>query len=269
MQPKHLKALVKKVGKKEGTLTGVIGSTADPDRYGDIVNQNTWQLDNFKSNPVILWAHNASFSEDRPPIGKATRVEVKDGSLEFDIAFDMDDEFAASIHRKYAAGFLSAFSVGFIPHNQARSEDGKTILLDNELLELSAVPVPANPNALNQLRTLSFSTYESFDKFLDTDKKVETDDDEEQDTADLKSLNDGDVVKIATKVADLLASKGIKTVDSASEDKKGDGKAEKSHSPSPTSPQLGATPKIVAVMREATKQFQATLAEVNREIKGN
>lgn len=261
MEAQRIKALLKKVGKKTGILTGVIGSTADLDRYGDSVNQESWQLENYKQNPVILWAHNASFSEDRPPIGKATRVEVIEGKLEFDIEFDLADEFAANIFRKYAEGFLNAFSVGFIPHQRAYGDDGRTILLDNELLELSCVPVPANPKALNDLRTLSFAAFTDWDTYLSSDPKKK-----EEKKPEIKSLGDEDVDKIATKVVSILNSKGIVGVE---KDAKGDDEVETPNSATPKSPQLGAPPEFVAVVREATKQMQGLLAKYNRSQKGN
>jgi len=273
MDKQHIKALVKKIGKKAGLLTGVIGSTADVDRYGDIVNQETWQLDDYKNNPVILWAHNAHFVEDRPPIGKAIRVEVKNGVLEFDIQFDMEDSFAADVFRKYKQGFLNAFSVGFRPHEHATDDEGHTILLNNELLELSACPVPANPNALNQLRTLSFSAYKDFGDFLksgegEPEAPVDEKPVDESDTEEKNVISDADAMKIAKSAIEILTTKGIIPVASASEDGDGEEVAETSRSSSPANSQLGATPKFVAVVREATKQMQGLLAEFNRQQKG-
>lgn len=278
MEAQHIKALVKKVGKKTGLLTGVIGSTADADRYGDVVNQESWMLENYKKNPVILWAHNAHFVEDRPPIGKATRVEVKNGQLEFDIQFDLKDTFAAEIFRKYAEGYLSAFSVGFIPHERATNDEGKTVLLNNELLELSAVPVPANPNALNQLRTLSFAAYKDFESFLksgddeaDPEKTQEpvdkTEETEENPEDAEKSISDAEAMKIAKSAIEILTSKGIIPTVSKSEGEEGDEAEETSRSSTPENSQLGATPKFVAVIRETTKQMQGLLAEYNRSQK--
>jgi len=280
MNKKHLKALTKKIGKKAGQLTGVIGSTASVDRYGDIVNQETWMLDAFKNNPVILWNHNAHFAEPAPAIGKATRVEVKNGVLEFDIEFDMDDPLAALIYNKYVKGILNAFSVGFIPHDRARDDENHTILINNELLELSAVNVPANPEALNQMKTLGFDTYSDFNTYLDeatdekqSDKAVQKDMktgktvDKSEDTEENKPLSDDDAMKIAKSAIEILTHKGI--IPTASENEGGDGEeaSETNRSSTPENPQLGATPEFVAVVREATKQMQGLLAKYNRQQK--
>ena len=33
-------------------------STDNEDRHGEIVDQNGWELENYMSNPVVLWGHN-------------------------------------------------------------------------------------------------------------------------------------------------------------------------------------------------------------------
>lgn len=264
MKPKILKALVTKIsGETEGLLSGAIGSTDAVDRYGESVDQESWLLDNYKKNPVILWAHNLSFGEDRPPIGRAVNVEIVKGKgLVFDIQFDMADPFAADIFRKFKEKFLNAFSVGFISHKVERSDEPGTppILKDNELLELSAVPVPANPEALQALRSRSFAI-KSWDSLLKTAEKEDKEHEESvtkviktTPTAAPDAALDEKIVSLVTKtVTDVLAQKG-------------DGSAAL-HTAEPTKSPLGANPKMVAVLREATKQLQTVLAEVNKASK--
>lgn len=148
----HVKALVKKVDdQEEGMITGVVGSTAVIDRVGDTINQDGWVLNNYKKNPVVLWGHNVR--DDRPPIGKAVKVwfdGVRKKKLMFDIKFDLQDTFAADIYRKVKEGFVNAVSVGFQPLEWQDNE-----FLSMDLLELSFVPVPANPDALVGLRGLN------------------------------------------------------------------------------------------------------------------
>jgi HK97 family phage portal protein/HK97 family phage prohead protease len=145
-----------------------IASTADPDRMGDIVEQS-WKLDAYKKNPVILWSHQS----DKPPIGKAVAVEVVGGALQIEIEFDMADPFAAEVAGKIQRGFISAGSVGFMPgetqwRNDLAEDDPRfskgwgMVLSKNELMEFSITPVPANSSALiaasaasdDELRTL-------------------------------------------------------------------------------------------------------------------
>lgn len=128
-------------------------SDETPDRQRDIVRASGWVLDNYMRNPVFLWAHDYS----QPPIGKTVNVEVKGKKLITDVEFaDADTyKFADTIYRLYKGGFLNAVSVGFTPL-EWEGKDGDddvpkwegNVFIKQELLEHSAVPVPANPNAL-------------------------------------------------------------------------------------------------------------------------
>lgn len=268
----YIKALVREIT-DDGRLLGVTGSTPAVDRYDEIVDANTWQLDNFKSNPVVLWAHNLTFGEDRPPIGKATNVEVRDGKLMFDIQFDLKDSFAADIFRKYKEKFLNAFSVGFIPHAFGEDDEGHLILMNNELLELSAVPVPANPEALQSLRQRSFAvrSWKSMLKDAEAtqtehaqEAEVEVDDEAEPtETVDKPEENpDNTANQEVTNQPD-----GIAADDNPTTDGEISGGEKDKRATSPESPSLEAQRVLIATMREATRQFQSTLALVNKEMK--
>jgi uncharacterized protein len=263
MNRKIARALVRKVGNDEGLLSAVVGSTASVDRYGEIIDQKSWDLKNYKKNPVILWAHNMSLGEDRPAIGRAVNVGIKAGKLVFDIQFDMADPFAADIFRKYKEKFLSAFSVGFIPHTIKRyDEEGQPleniVLMDNELLELSAVPVPANPEALNQLRRLSFKT-RTWEKLV---KEVK--DEEEEETLPKPPVDppaDTTTDPPADPPTPKITDVEIPPAKDEEENKGGPDSG-------PKNPPLGAGyQKLARVMREATKMLQGALAEYNQSLR--
>lgn len=144
-----LKGYVEKAEETEGLLDASVASNGIVDRDGEAINQDGWDIKSFKKNPQLLWAHNVR--EARPPIGKVTKIwfegEGKSKVMKFKAMFDMADDFAKDIWRKYKEGFLNAFSVGFIPLEREGSTYTKA-----ELLEISAVPVPANPAALVEIR---------------------------------------------------------------------------------------------------------------------
>jgi len=128
-----------------------IGTKETPDRTGDIVRVDGWELDNFQKNPVFLWNHDTSI----PSIGRVKSVTRQGNGLEFDVEFAPKDvnEFADTIFKSIVGGFLSAVSVGFIPKDiePIFSNDGRLMGLDilrQELLELSAVNIPAHQDAL-------------------------------------------------------------------------------------------------------------------------
>lgn len=181
----HTKALVdrKSVGATQaGVIDEIIGSTPVIDRMGDTIMQEGWDLKDYKENPVILWGHN--MDEEKMPIGKALKVWIEgkgaDAKLKFKVQFDLADSFAAQVYRKIKDGFINTVSVGFLPTEWEELEPGNfwggLKYTKQSLLELSVVPVPANPQALVSLRSLSqkdkrFSPVEESKLFPPTTKE--------------------------------------------------------------------------------------------------
>jgi HK97 family phage prohead protease len=160
----HTKALITKenIATNNGVIENVVGSTAVTDRMGDIIEQSGWKLSNFKVNPVILYGHNAR--EERMPIGKALKVWIegkgsKNAKLMFNIQFDLQDSFAAEVYRKIKDGFLNTVSVGFQPFEWEELDPdnwfGGLRFLEQDLLELSVVPIPANPQAVIPMKSFA------------------------------------------------------------------------------------------------------------------
>lgn len=135
-------------GGKAGSPIQFVASSELPARDGMVIAADGWQLDNFRRNPVVLWAHD--WGGNRPPIGRAeVKVDPDKKVLRAAITFDAGDEFAASIERKYRQGFLNAVSVGFdILEMGERAAAAVPVVRKTELLEISAVPVPSDPLAL-------------------------------------------------------------------------------------------------------------------------
>jgi len=129
-----------------GTPIRFVASTENVARDGLIIAADGWQLENYRKNPVFLWAHRYS----EPAIGKATDVIVRDGELLLDVVFDQGDEFARKVESKYRGGFLNAVSVGWdiVAIEPPKGALGAPRITKAELLEVSAVPVPADPDAL-------------------------------------------------------------------------------------------------------------------------
>lgn len=140
----------------QGTPLRFVASTEGLARDGLTIASDAWDLENYRANPVVLWAHD--YSGDRPPIGRAERVWVEDGKLMADLMFDQEDEFARAVEAKYRSGFLHSVSVGWdtkaMEPGDAQSR-GRVTRAD--LLDISAVPVPGDPAALiaRQQRALS------------------------------------------------------------------------------------------------------------------
>ncbi|MEA3464288.1 MAG: HK97 family phage prohead protease, partial [Patescibacteria group bacterium] len=152
---KILGIINKKIDEAKFTLEAIF-STEDEDRHGDVIKQN-WNLKDFKKNPVIINSHN--YYDAAEVIGRAEKISIKDGQLQGKIKFAVNENPRARvIFDLYANGFLNAFSVGFIP----KEFDDKGIILKSELLEISAVSVPANAMALAKAKGIDVNKlYES------------------------------------------------------------------------------------------------------------
>lgn len=168
----HLLAKVVSTDEAEkGIVEGVVASTSVIDRHGDTIQQDGWDLKNFKNNPVILWAHNAD--GEGLPIGKSLKTWIdgkgKDAKLRFTCQFDMQDNFAAEVCRKVREGFINCVSVGFLPEEWEQLDEDDFWsgynFTKQELLEISWVPVPANPEAGKEIMTLGFEPVEEKDLY--------------------------------------------------------------------------------------------------------
>ena len=127
------------------------------DRYSEFISVAGWKLDNYRRNPVVQNAH--SYSSLSDTIGKSLITEIRSGvgvppaSYLFQrILFAVEENPMAKVaYGLYKGGFLSAVSVGFIPlswENGGEEEGYRRKYLEQELIEVSAVSIPANPNAL-------------------------------------------------------------------------------------------------------------------------
>lgn len=147
----------------KGTLSAVI-STAAPDRYETVILPSAFEkrLASYQANPIVLWGHDMR----RLPVGKAA-VTITEAALQAEITW-ADTPEGRQIRSLYDAGILRGFSHGSIPHagigiystkEEKASlppellqmlEDGVIwrVYTDMELFEISAVNVPANPEAL-------------------------------------------------------------------------------------------------------------------------
>jgi len=124
-----------------------VGTTDIKDRTGEILEADSWKLKNYKKNPVFLLAHDYRSL----PIGKTVNIEQTKKGLMFDVEFADRETYALAdtVFRLYEGGFMSGVSVGYKTNmDKVDVIDGVPHFKDNELYELSAASVPANPEAL-------------------------------------------------------------------------------------------------------------------------
>lgn len=185
MNVKSLNFQVKQLGEPEERVLSFIGSNDTPDRDNDSISVEGWDISNYEKNPVFLWGHDYSI----PPLGKAIRVYQEKGNLLFDVQFPEKGIYplADLVYNLYKGGFLNATSVGFIG-KEAIVRDDESVkdlpewkrgvkFLKQELLELSAVPVPANPTAIQQAKSVgavSEDEYTSLMSFINGEFVTQT-----------------------------------------------------------------------------------------------
>lgn len=126
------------------------------DRDGDILRAGGVDFTNYMKNPVFLSFHNSR----EFPLGKVTKFWVEGNAVKAIVYFPTIEELSTDpaqasekaklvdfTYHCYKTGMLNAVSVGFIPIEWTESENGYDII-KWELLEFSAVAVPANQDAI-------------------------------------------------------------------------------------------------------------------------
>ena len=147
---RHAAASPNAGGGDYGLLT-VVASTGDVDRHGDVIAPEGWRLEAYRRNPVVLWAHDYR----RPAIGRAAAVWREGDALLAQVEF-APTEFAGEVAALYRQGYQQGVSVGFRPIRFEERRDARSgaflgiRFLEQELLEISAAPVPANGRALRR-----------------------------------------------------------------------------------------------------------------------
>lgn len=127
---------------KQGDM--VVLSDSNVDTAGDIIDQDGWELEDFKCNPVMFYGHSWDV-----PIGTWSDVAVTGGRLIGKPVFaDVEGHAQAQlIKRLWDADVLKTVSVSFMPMDAEPMKGGGMHYHRQRLLEVSVVPIPANPNA--------------------------------------------------------------------------------------------------------------------------
>ena len=122
-------------------------STGAVDRERDTVAVDGWDTESWLKNPVVLFAHRYS----ELPVAKGVSLVKSAGQLRATIEWPAAGvhDLADTTYEMVKGGFLRGASVGFRPKASQWNDDRRGMdFLEQELLEFSIVPVPANPEAL-------------------------------------------------------------------------------------------------------------------------
>lgn len=133
----------------ERTVTCIIVSN-QTNRGGRRIDIEGCQYDDYLKSPVVL-----AFHDDTKVIGRCLWLKFGDEGIIAKFEF-RNSELADDIYGLYKEGFLTSWSIGFMPIDwQYENENGIEIMHIKKwlLLEVSAVSIPMDANAI----TLAFN----------------------------------------------------------------------------------------------------------------
>lgn len=118
-------------------------------RYGYRLLPEGGQLQDYEANPVLLWNHNGNIMS----VGKVKDIRLEDGKLTGEPEFDMEDDVAKDLARKYVKGYQRGFSIW---HDPIETSEDPSVLVAGQtratvtkwdLLEVSVVNVQGDAGA--------------------------------------------------------------------------------------------------------------------------
>ena len=125
-------------------LFDVVATTEDTDRDNEIIKINWWDIKNWQKNPVILANHSYTIENI---IWKWLKFYTSNWQKRLKWVFSKTNPLWILAKDLYNEWMLKTVSVWFIPLK--RNDKDFKIIEKAELLEVSFVAVPCNPNAVS------------------------------------------------------------------------------------------------------------------------
>ncbi len=155
---------VKAVNEDKRIITG-IASTPSPDRYGDVMEPKGAVI----NLPLpLLWQH-----DQLQPIGTITKAKVTPDGIEIEAHVakpeaDAPSQLAARLAEAWTSiktGLVRGLSIGFRPIEYAYIDDGGMRFSAWDLMEVSAVTIPANAEcSIQTIKSISTGERAAFGK---------------------------------------------------------------------------------------------------------
>ena len=127
-----------------GILSGYASVFGVRDGHGDLVQHGAFHETLKKSNaPAMLWQHHQD-----APVGRWQTIQEDSRGLHVHGQLNMRTKAGADAFEHLAAGDVSGLSIGFtLPKDGFRLENGSRVLTAIDLMEVSIVTLPSNPDA--------------------------------------------------------------------------------------------------------------------------
>ena len=154
---------------EERRMVEFVASTGAVDTYGTVLPPDLWDLSRYARNGVVGYQHDIYYSDDPDNVIGRGEAYTANGELLIRIFFEPAElnSKADKVYRKVLFGSINAVSVGFratAPGHWGRKADGEDpdvyYYNGQELMEVSVVNVPSNPDAVKRSAAEELARYE-------------------------------------------------------------------------------------------------------------
>lgn len=154
---------------EEHRMVEFVASTGAVDTYGTVLPPDLWDLSRYARNGVVGYQHDIYYSDDPDNVIGRGEAYTANGELLIRIFFEPAElnPKADKVYRKVLFGSINAVSVGFratAPGHWGRKADGEDpdvyYYNGQELMEVSVVNVPSNPDAVKRNAAEELARYE-------------------------------------------------------------------------------------------------------------
>ena len=144
---------------EEERMVEFVASTSSVDSYGTVLPVDKWDLSRYAKNGVVGYQHDIYYSDDPDNVIGRGEAFVEDEQLVIRIYFEPADinPKAEKVYKKVLFGSINSVSVGFAATatgHWGRKSDGEDpdvyYFNGQELLEVSVVNIPSNPDAVKR-----------------------------------------------------------------------------------------------------------------------
>lgn len=158
-----------RVTDEEKRMVEFVASTGAVDTYGTVLPPDMWDLSRYARNGVVGYQHDIYYSDDPDNVIGRGEAYTANGELLIRIFFEPAElnPKADKVYRKVLFGSINAVSVGFratAPGHWGRKADGEDpdvyYYNGQELMEVSVVNVPSNPDAVKRSAAEELARYE-------------------------------------------------------------------------------------------------------------
>lgn len=167
---------------EERRMVEFVASTGAVDTYGTVLPPDMWDLSRYARNGVVGYQHDIYYSDDPDNVIGRGEAYTANGELLIRIFFEPAElnPKADKVYRKVLFGSINAVSVGFratAPGHWGRKADGEDpdvyYYNGQELMEVSVVNVPSNPDATKRSAAEELARYEREPEPEDTKQSEE------------------------------------------------------------------------------------------------